>query len=337
MPAVLEIVETPPSPAGRIMVWTIITLIVVAIAWAIIGHTDEVAIAPGKLIPTGYVKIVQAEDKGSVKKIYVHDGQRVKQGEVLLEFDPLFTAADLARLRKEVAFYALEIERLTAEREGRLFQNREIPGMDPKDMEYQQRLYRSRTAEFNAKRATSEQNIRQNESDLEIAISNRDRYQALYEVAKEKETKIQQLVEQNAVAYFVLLDHRSRRMELEQNVIASISSINKAQFAINQSRESLAGYIAQYNRETDDKLVDDRKQAQSLGEELKKAEEKNRLSQVVAPIEGRVTQLAVHTIGAIVTPAQQLLIVVPDDVVLVAEAWVANKDIGFVQVGNEHS
>lgn len=334
LPAVLEVVETPPSPLGRIMLWTIVGLVGIALLWSIFGHVDEVAVAPGKLIPTGYVKVIQAEDKGIVKKINVRDGQKVRQGEVLLELDPVFTAADFARLRKELAFYTLEIERLMAEREGRLFETRQLPGMDPKDLEYQQRLYTSRNLEFSAKKATHEQNILQSQSDLDVALATKERYQALYEVAKEKEVRIQQLVDQNAVAYFVLLDHRSRRMELEQLITSSNASIHKARFAISQGQEALRGFNAERDREIDAKLVEDRKQAQALTEELKKAEEKNRLSQIIAPIDGRIHQLAVHTLGGIVTAAQPLLIIVPDDVTLEAETWVANKDIGFVQVGH---
>jgi len=319
LPAVLEIIETPPSPMGRTLMWTVVTLVVVALVWSIVGHTDEVAVAPGKLIPTGYVKVIQAEDKGIVKQIQVRDGQKVKQGDVLMELDPLFTAADLARSRKELAFYTLEIERMMAEREERPFTPQVTPSIDLKDLEYQQRLYYSRSAEFSAKKATSELNISQNQSSLEMALSDKEKYQALYDIAQDKETRLQQLVDLNAVAYFVLLDQRSRRMELEQNIASAIANIYKAQAALAQSRQALQGYIAEHNREIDDKLVDDRKQAQGLAEELKKAEEKNRLSQITSPIDGRVHQMAMHTLGGIVTPAQQLMIIVPEDVVLEAE------------------
>ncbi|HWQ60758.1 MAG TPA: HlyD family type I secretion periplasmic adaptor subunit [Negativicutes bacterium] len=335
LPAILEIVETPPSPFGRLMLWTIIALIAIALLWSIFGHTDEVAVAPGKLIPTGYVKTIQAEDKGIITKINVRDGQKVKQGDVLLELNPVITEADFARLRKELFFYTVEIERLTAERDGTPFTARPLPGMDPKDFEYQLRLYQSRAAEFAAKKAAYEQSILQSESELAIARTAKDRYQSQYDVAKEKETRLQTLVEQNAVAYFVLLDQRARRMELEQLILGADASISKARFALIQSQESLRGYVAAWERETDTKMVDDRKQLQAVSEELKKAEEKNRLSKITAPIDGRVHQLAVHTLGGIVTAAQPLLILVPEDVTIEAEAWVANKDIGFVQLGQQ--
>ncbi|MBQ6759039.1 MAG: hypothetical protein IJP42_08180, partial [Selenomonadaceae bacterium] len=56
LPAILEVTETPPSPTGRLVMWSILLLVVVALAWSILGHIDEVAVAAGKVIPTGQIK-----------------------------------------------------------------------------------------------------------------------------------------------------------------------------------------------------------------------------------------------------------------------------------------
>ena len=115
LPAALEVVETPPSPVGRKLVWLMIGVFSVAVLWACFGNLDEVAVAPGKVIPSGYTKTIQAFDSGVVKNIKVRDGSRVQAGDVLIELDTTFTAADLARQTKEQAYYQLEIQRLTAE------------------------------------------------------------------------------------------------------------------------------------------------------------------------------------------------------------------------------
>ncbi len=333
LPAALEIVETPPSPAGRMVLWTIIGLIVIGLLWSIFGHVDEVAVAPGKLIPIGFVKVVQAEDKGVVKAIHVQDGQAVKQGQLLLELDPTFSAADLARLKKEIAYYNLEIERLTAEKEDKTFSPQLTPELELKDIDFQLRLYQSRQNEFKAKVATAESNIRQAEANLQIAYANQVKYEALYEIAKEREERIQQLVNENAVALFVLLEYRSKRLELEQNLAAQLAEIARNESAIAQSREVMASIIAERDKDINTKLVEDQKLVNGYNEEIKKAAEKDRLSRIVAPIDGRVTQLSVHTVGGVVTAAQALLAVVPEDASLEVEAWVANRDIGFVKPG----
>lgn len=333
LPAALEVIETPPSPVGRMVLWSIVSLIIIALTWSIFGYVDEVAVAPGKLIPVGFVKVVQAEDKGVVKAIHIQDGQKVKQGQLLMELDPTFSAADLARVKKEIAYYNLEIDRLLAEKENRFFSPQLTPDLDLKDVEFQMRLYESRQNEFKAKIATAESNIRQAEANLNIAYANQLKYESLYDIAKEREERIQQLVNENAVALFVLLDYRSKRLELEQNLAAQLAEIVRNESAISQSREILASIMAERDKDINTKLVEDRKLVSGYSEEIKKAAEKDRLSRIVAPIDGRVTQLAVHTVGGVVTAAQALLVVVPEDSTLEVEAWAANKDIGFIQHG----
>ena len=70
--------------------------------------------------------------------------------------------------------------------------------------------------------------------------------------------------------------------------------------------------------------------AHSLSQELAKAENRASQQTLTAPIDGIVQQLAVHTVGGVVTPAQQLMVIAPREGLLEVEAWVDNKDIGFV-------
>lgn len=123
----------------------------------------------------------------------------------------------------------------------------------------------------------------------------------------------------NAVAYFTLLDARSRRMELAQSLAAQSAEIVRCQAAIMQSQETVSGVRATWERDIAANLVNDRKELMKYVEELKKAEEKNRSSQIVAPVDGRVAQLAIHTVGGVVTVAQPLMMIVPEDTKLEIE------------------
>ena len=96
LPAALEVRDTPPHPAARLIPWSIVLFFATAVAWASLGHIDVVAIARGKIIPTGRVKVIQPLHIGVVQAIHVREGQTVKAGEVLIELDPTETAADEA-------------------------------------------------------------------------------------------------------------------------------------------------------------------------------------------------------------------------------------------------
>lgn len=333
LPAALEVVETPPSPGGRIVLWTLFSLIIVTVLWSIFGKVDEVAIAPGKLIPTGFVKVVQAESKGIVKSINVKDGQQVTQGQLLLELDQTISGADLARIKKDVAYYILVTERLKAEQDELPFTPSKAEFVDPQNLEYEQRLYASRLVAYQTRLSATQAAIRQNKATINSAQANEEKLRSLLEIARDKEQRMEKLVAENAVSMFTLLDHRARRVDYEQSLAAQIADTSRTEAALAQSMESLANIKAERLRDISTQLVEARKQLASFQEELKKAEEKNRLAKIVAPTTGRVHQLAIHTVGGIVTDAQPLMMIVPNDIKLEVEATVANKDIGFIYPG----
>src|SRR5258707_6237179 len=112
LPAALEITESPPSPIGRAIGASIITVFCIALLWASFGSVDIVATATGKIVPGGRTKLIQPFETGVVRAIHVRDGQSVKAGDVLIELDPTMTEADQERQRSDLLSAALEGARL---------------------------------------------------------------------------------------------------------------------------------------------------------------------------------------------------------------------------------
>lgn len=335
LPAALEIVETPPSPIGRAIVWVLISLFTIGVIWACIGHVDEVAVAPGKVIPSGYTKTIQAFDTSVVRNIPVKDGTRVQPGDVLIELDTTFTKADLSRLLKDQAYYKLEISRLVAEQSGQPFIPEPDTSVSPQDLQNQLLLYRVSVSEYQTKLSAVQQTINQYRAALNIAQSTKRKLEMQHEIAVDKEAKMKQLAEQGAVSQFLYQDYREKMLTLRQDLEAQTAEIEKAQHILTQSIETLNNMVSQHDKDLMTKLVNDRRQLQATEEELRKAEEKHRLSTITSPIAGTVQQLAVHTVGGVVTPAQPLMLIVPEGEQMEIEAWVANKDIGFVYQGQK--
>src|SRR5437588_12713012 len=102
LPAALEVVETPPSPVGRAIGATILAFFCLALAWAGLSTVDIVATASGKIVPGGRTKLIQPFETGVVRAIHVHDGQRVKAGEVLIELDPTMSGAELEHMKSDL-------------------------------------------------------------------------------------------------------------------------------------------------------------------------------------------------------------------------------------------
>ena len=120
-----------------------------------------------------------------------------------------------------------------------------------------------------------------------------------------------------------------------QDVLVQQSRYGEAAAAIAALVESRNRAVAEYQRAVSDELVKAEQKAAGLAQDIIKAEERTRLQKLTAPVDGVVQQLAMHTIGGVVTPAQTLMIIVPSESHLEVEAMISNKDIGFIERGQE--
>ena len=333
LPAILEVTETPPSPTGRLIMWTILTLLVVAIAWAFLGKINEVAVAPGKVIPSGQAKTVQVKNKGIIKEIRVIEGQEVQEGEVLVLLDPTTTTADYDSLKKRAAYYRLDIQRLTAELSGQPFVPEEDPDLEAHDLTAELALYQSRVSDYQTQRQSRQDVIDQKVARLQATQATYERYNEGLKIAQEKEARLKALIEESAISEFQLLEQQNQTIEYAKNAQAQLDSINSIKAEIAEAEQNLANVDASYRKDIMNSLVEAKKEYYSITESIKKADEDARMATIVAPASGRVYNLNVHTVGGIVTDAQPLMQIVPDDVQLVFEVYAENKDIGFVKLG----
>ena len=331
-PPAIEVLEKSPSKAGQYLVWALSGLFILFIIWTFVGEIEEVAVARGKVIPVGYTKVLQAEDKGIVKQILVQEGQFVHKDELLMELDPTLSESDLNALKKEIKYHELTIERIMAELEHRPFV---IPqgDYDEKDIVQQKNLYQTRTTEWKAKNAFLDAQIRQKEDNVRVANSSLRKYTELLGIAKEREAKLKEIVEIGAISKYTYLDYKGKCIELEQNVEMNHSELSAAKADAAASHQEKAEYIASWNRKLQEELIDSCKQYNACKEQERKALLKNRLVEIKSPSDGTVHKLDIHTIGAVVQPAQELMEIVPAGTKMEVEAWLENKDVGFVQQG----
>ncbi len=154
LPAALEVVETPPSPIGRLIGAAVIAFFCAGLAWAAWGTVDIVAIAPGKLVPSDRTKVIQPFEVGVVRAIHIRDGQQVKAGEVVIELDPTMSGTELEHLKGDLIAARLDVARYRAALGG--LENpidafKPPGGASPELIEMHRQFLLSQTAEQNAK------------------------------------------------------------------------------------------------------------------------------------------------------------------------------------------
>ncbi|WP_024516460.1 HlyD family type I secretion periplasmic adaptor subunit [Bradyrhizobium sp. Tv2a-2] len=338
LPAALEIIETPPSPIGRAIALLIMLFFCLALAWASLGTVDIVASAPGKIIPSGRTKVVQPFETGVVRAIHVRDGQLVQAGDALIELDPTMTEAERAHLRSDLIAEKLNIARLhaaAADGADPLSDFNPPPDAGPDIISTQRQLLIDQTAEHRAKLAALEDQKRQKESECASIAATIEKIEAVLPVVQER-TEIRKVLFDHQTgskvnyleALQVLIENR-KELEVQK------SRLREADAALAAAAQARAQAEGEFRRGLFSDLAEAERKAAGLAHDLDKASERTRLQLLTAPVGGVVQQLAVHTIGGVVTPAQTLLVLVPFESHLEVEAMVSNRDIGFVSAGQD--
>ena len=336
LPAALEIVETPPSPIGRAIGAAIILLFCAALAWAWSGTIDIVASATGKILPSGRIKLVQPFETAVVRSIRVQDGQTVKAGDVLIELDPTANEAERDHLHSDLLAEQLNIARLRAALAGGddpLADFRPPAAADPELVATQRQLLLNQVTEHRAKIAALARQQAQKEAEQATTAATIHKLETIIPVVQSRVDIRKTLVEKelgSKLSYFEVLQLLVEQQE-EFNV--QNSHLHETEAAIAAIRETRGQAAAEYRHTLSDELAKSEQKANGLAQDLIKAEQRTRLQRLTAPVDGVVQQLAIHTVGGVVTPAQSLLVVVPSDSRLEIEAMVSNHDIGFVHAG----
>lgn len=338
LPAALEVAERPVSPTGRVVAWVSMIGLAIAIVWTVFGRVDVVASAPGTLIPTGNIKLVQSPGTGVVRAIYVRNGDFVRKGQALLDLDPTIVGADLAAAEKALATAELDIARSRAIADalaGKGLRFVAPAGTPPEIADTQRRLIAAQLAEIEASAASLASARTTALSDANAARANAAR---LADTVPILDRQIERMNRLDAKGYAP--GQRLLEMQRQRRAEAGEREVALTQIARGEAEARKAGEQIRETRETALRtaLADLAKaegEAILRREEVTKARQMNRFQRLVAPVDGTVQQMEVHTVGGVVEAAKPLMTVVPARGALEVQAKVLNKDIGFIRAGQE--
>lgn len=332
LPAVLEIQQAPPSPLGRAILWTILAVFTSGVLWASFGWIDIVATAQGKIIPSGYSKVIQPYEVGVIAAIHVQDGQKVRKGDVLIDLDPTLNRADRDRASNEYWAAKVEAARLRALVAGQsVFEA--PPDADPQYVLLQRQLLRDQLTEYEARVAAALHLIDQRKAALDQTRENIRRLEATVPMVAERAEAYKNLLEYEAASKMDFLRAEEERIDKVQELAGQRKRFQQDQAALAEADKHYRALVSEFQQTKRAELSSIETKAASLLQDVTKAGQKADLQRLTTPIDGVVQQLVVHTVGGVVTPAQQLLVVVPKENPVEVDAQVENKDVGFVREG----
>jgi hemolysin D len=338
LPAALEIIETPASPAGRAVAATIILFFTVALLWACLGSVDVIAIAQGRVVPSGRTKTIQPFETGVVRAIHVKDGQQVKAGDVLIEIDPTINRAERDRLESELLQERLRSARLraaAAHKTGSKLTLLIPEGAAPELVELQKRLLLSQVEEHQARLQGLDKQIAQGEANKRAVQSTVQKLKETAPLAKSRMEMRTTLAKKELGSKILALSSQQEYVEQKRELQIQQDRLAESSEAIDTLKEQRRQAEMEFRRTMLNDLTAAEQKIASLQEQLVQAGQRLKLQTLTAPVDGTVQQLAVHTEGGVVTPAQSLLMIVPKGSPLEIEAYISNRDIGFVSEGQE--
>lgn len=336
LPAALEVAERPVSPTARVAAWLLLAGLAITIAWTVFGRVDVVASAPGTLIPTGNVKLVQSPGAGVVRAIHVRNGDVVRKGQPLVDLDPTLAGAELAQAEKALAAARLEVARNRALADALSGRGQAFvppPGTPPGIAETQRRLIAAQIAEVDAAGASLAAARATALSDVAGARATAARLADTVPILDRQIAAMNRLDARGYAPGMRLLElQRQRRQEAGDREVALAQierGLAEARKLDQQGRETRE----QARRNALADLAKAEAEAVLRLEEVTKARQTSRFQRLHAPVDGTVQNLEVHTVGGVVEAAKPLMTVVPAQGGIEVEAKILNKDIGFVRVG----
>ena len=309
MPPALSLQEKPVSPASRLTAKVLMVLLAFVLVWSIFGHIDIIVNATGKVIPSDRTKTIASVDVASVKALHVQEGQAVKAGDVLVELDATAFNADRDKASGDLTVATLQVARsralIAALDSMKPPQLPKVAGITEEKLKLEQLHLEGQFSDFLAKLRHIEEGIHRSELALPLVTQQARDYQ--------------ELSLNHDVSTHAYLEKEQARIDLEGQLA--------------EARSQRTALIEETRRVAYDAITDGGKTASESAQDALRSGSHSRLLKLTTPVDGTVQQLTVYTVGGVVPAAQPLMLIVPKQKQVEIEAFMENKDIGFVQEG----
>ncbi|WP_081775062.1 HlyD family type I secretion periplasmic adaptor subunit [Methylobacillus glycogenes] len=271
----------------------------------------------------------------TVKRILVSDGQQVKAGQTLIELDATSAQADQDRIQGDLAVARLQSARAQAlldaidqAHPSTLTRPPQVSAMQFLEAE---RLLHGQIQEYQTKLDRLHAEVARKEAELRSTRELVHKLEQTVPLARQRAKDFNTLVDKHFVSKHGYLDQEKLRIEQEADLAALLSRVQEIEAGLRESHSQRLALTAETRRIAMDSLTEAQQRRAALEQELLKAATRSKLMQLTSPVDGTVQQLAMHTVGGVVTPAQALMVIVPKEHPLEVEAFIENKDIGFVK------
>lgn len=325
-----------PMPSWRIFAWPVMIMLMVLVTWAFFADLDEVAVSPGEVVPQGKVRVIQHLEGGIVEKLFVSEGDVVKEGDTLMQLNQESTGTNQAELQVRLDSQLLIRARLTAEARGtKLSFPPDISARHPTLVSAQSQAYNARKREFVSTLAVMKEQVKQRELEIQELSARQKAVERNYKLASERLKMSASLLSEGLTAKMEHLQLEAEVESLDGEMKSLKPSVPKARAAIEESRQRLKEAEIRFQREAQEELGKTEQEIARIKEVLKRATEQGSRAEIKTPVSGVVKNLAFNTIGGVVKPGDPIMQIVPTGDNLVIQSRLNPTDRGYVSEGQK--
>lgn len=325
--------ETLPSHMAKLTIMAVSLTVTCFISWTAFANVNEVARAPGEVVPQGFQQIVQHLEGGIVSEILVEEGQVVNKGDVLIRMKSSGAAEDLGQIQEKQKALSLQSERLTAFIDSRDPDYTVVVGAGEEQIANQRKMYNAMMAARQSERDVINQQIKQKENSIAALQSRQSAVVQNLKITNDLLDKKGQLLNNGYVSKISYLQTQQESNALKGESAQLSAQVNEARSAVREYKERLASLDTRYRDEAWRQLEAVEAEMAQNEKITQKMQGRVERQEIVAPVKGMVKNINVTTIGGVVAPGQPLLEIIPMDRPMIVDIKIAPRHIGHLSVG----
>jgi len=324
------ILEQSPGKISKVIKLWLITLFIF-IVWASLAQIDEITRGNGKVIPYGQNQIIQNLEGGIVQSILVHEGKKVKKGEILLKINNLKTiSTSKTNFMKYNELIAKRL-RLYSEANGLPFKGMKTNDIDlKKQIELAKKLYNSDKLEEQAKDQSISQQIEQRKQELIEAKAKVYSLKKSLKYVTEEISMTEPMVKEGVKSKVDFLKLKREANGIKNDIEAAKLSIPRLQFAVEEYRNKRIESKQAFINKAKEELNKTTAEISRLKTQQVEYNDQVERTVVKSPVDGIIQKLFVNTIGGVIKPGENLIEIVPTTEKLYLEIKIKPSDIAFI-------
>lgn len=328
------LIEDFRAPNWTVVSRVIMGLLAVLLLWSLFAKLDEVAFAPGDVVPQGQVKTIQHLEGGIIVNIMVTEGQSVREGSELIQLDLATSAVNAEELQVRLDGLLLSQARLMAEANDMdLAFPSEVAERRPRIVATETASYRARKEELEITRSVLEGQVTQRERDVSELRARMTATAENLALASRQLEMADDLMRDQLIAPLEHLNRQREVADLRGQLAQLNEAVPRAESALSEAHERVEELLLRFRREAREQLGELEVEIARTTELMATADDQQVRTIIRSPVGGIVKNMRYHTIGGVVRPGEPILDIVPTDEKLVIEARLDPIDRGYVEAG----